>query len=232
MADSTGAAWPEQPLSKTAYVLERLRRELANGDIHPGQQLRQVDIAERYGVSPTPVREALRLLEADGAIQYSPHRGATVTELSPQELDDLYMVRSILEAQLAGLAAERATDDQVAAIRQQHEDLKASSGVESAVELSRLNREFHLALLRIGSPLITQQVVSPLWHSFLPPTTGQWRSPEGNARFLEEHERVIRAIEARDPEAARAAMTAHLHTAMRMRKQDGDFDDPDSTTDG
>jgi DNA-binding GntR family transcriptional regulator len=217
--------WRQQPLSKTEYVLERLRHELANGEIHPGQQLRQVDIAERYGVSPTPVREALRLLEADGAIQYAPHRGATVTELTPQELGDLYLIRSALEAQLARLAAERATPKQVAAIRKQHEALGDSIKTESAVELSRLNREFHLAVLRLGSPLITQLVVTPLWHGFLPPTKGQWRSPEDNRTFVAEHEALVRALENADPDAAEAAMATHLHTAMEMRARDGDSAD-------
>lgn len=225
MPESADPAWLAQPLSKTEYVLERLRRELANGDINPGQQLRQVDIAQRYGVSPTPVREALRLLEADGTIQYSPHRGATVTELTPEEVGDLYYIRSALEARLARLSAARATPEQKASIRRQHEELVASVADESAAELSRLNREFHLAVLRIGSALITQQVVRPLWSGFLPTTTGQWRSGSGNTKFIEEHERVVRAIEAGDADEAEAAMTAHLQTAMEMRKQGGKVDD-------
>lgn len=222
MPDGGPQPWRPQPLSKTEYVLERLRQELADGEIHPGQQLRQVDIAQRYGVSPTPVREALRLLEADGAIQYAPHRGATVTELTSQELSDLYLIRSALEAQLARLAAERATPEQVAEIRSQHEALRDSIATESAVELSRLNREFHLAILRLGSPLITQLVVTPLWHGFLPPTRGQWRAREGNQTFVTEHEALVRALEDGDPDAAETAMAAHLNTAKEMRARDGD----------
>jgi len=223
--ESDRSSWPEQPLSKTEYVLGRLRRELADGDIHPGQQLRQVDIADRYGVSPTPVREALRLLEADGTIKYSPHRGATVTELTPQEVGDLYYIRSAIEARLARLAADRASPEQRSAIRQQHEALAASVNTESAAELSRLNREFHLAVLRIGSPLITQKVVAPLWHGFLPPTTGQWRAGTGNTTFIAEHERVVRAIENGDADEAEAAMTTHLQTAMEMRRKNDEFGD-------
>jgi DNA-binding GntR family transcriptional regulator len=213
----------EQPLSKTAYVLARLRQELANGDIHPGQQLRQVEIAERYGVSPTPVREALRLLEADGAIRYSPHRGATVTELAPQELSDLYLTRSAVEALLARLAAERATPEDMASIRRLHEDLVSRVDETPADELSRLNREFHLAILRIGSPLVTQHVVTPLWHGFLPPSKSQWRSAERNTLFIAEHEAIVTALEKGDGAAAERAMADHLRTAMKMRETDGDF---------
>jgi DNA-binding GntR family transcriptional regulator len=220
---STNTSRLAQPLSKTAYVLARLREELAEGTIVPGQQLRQVEIAERYGVSPTPVREALRLLEADGAISYAPHRGATVTELSPQELNDLYLMRTSVEALLTRLAAQRATPTEVTAIRRLHEDLAAKCATADAEELSRLNREFHLAVLRLGSPLVTQHVVTPLWHGFLPPTKSQWRSAQGNATFVDEHERIVSALETGDADLAEQSMADHLRTAMRMREAAGDF---------
>lgn len=218
-SDESAASRLGQPLSKTAYVLARLREELANGTIHPGQQLRQVEIAERYGVSPTPVREALRLLEADGAIQYSPHRGATVTELSPRDRNDLYLMRITMESHLSRLAAERATPEGIAEVRALHEDLAARTETDSAEELSRLNREFHLAVLRLASPLITQHVVAPMWQGFLPPTLSQWRSTERNERFVAEHERIVTALEVGDTDAAEAAMTAHLRSAMQSREQ-------------
>jgi DNA-binding GntR family transcriptional regulator len=207
----------DQPLSKTAYVLQRLRREMLSGEMPPGQQIRQAEIAERYGVSPTPVREALRLLEAEGTIQYIPHRGATVTELSPQELNDLYRIRTLIEAELTRLAGERATTEEVADIRKQHEALAAAVKTESSEDLSARNREFHLAVLRLGSPLITRHIVTPLWHWFLPPRLSQWRSPDSNAGFIAEHEKLVAALETHDAEAAGEAMQQHLQSAMRMR---------------
>ena len=82
------------PLSKTEYVLQRLREDIASGVVVPGTSLRQSEIAARYGVSATPVREALRLLEAGGSISYAPHRGATVRELSPERVRDVYLLRA------------------------------------------------------------------------------------------------------------------------------------------
>lgn len=213
-------------MSKTAYVLARLRQDLAEGIIGPGQQLRQVEIAARYGVSPTPVREALRLLEADGAIQYSPHRGATVTELSPSELSDLYLLRTTVEALLTKLAATRATRGEAARIRALHEDLIKKAARSSAVQLSKLNREFHVAILRLGSPLITQHVVEPLWQGFLPPSKSQWRSKERNDLFIAEHEAIVSALEAGDAAEAERCMANHLNSAMRLREQDGGFPTP------
>lgn len=218
MMSSSGSVRPEQPLSKTAYVLSRLRDELASGEIHPGQQLRQGEIARRYGVSATPVREALRLLEADGAIDYSPHRGATVAELTRVELRDLYLVRSAVEVSLTGLAAQRMTGDELADVRRQHEFLREQHATASPEDLSRWNRDFHLTILRAGSPLITQHVVEPLWLRFLPPSRSQWRSIEVNARFIEQHDQIVRALEAGHVDESRTCMEAHLSAAMSRRE--------------
>lgn len=209
-----------QPLSKTEYVLRRLRREMASGEFPPGHQIRQAEIAERYGVSPTPVREALRLLEADGVIQYTPHRGATVTELSSRELDDLYHIRSIIETELARLAGQRATPEQITEIRRQHEELRAATKTADAETLSTMNREFHLAVLRLGSPLVAQHVVTPLWQGFLPPSRSQWRSESRNKLFVSEHETLVKALEQGDPAAVADAMSHHLRSAAKMRAKD------------
>lgn len=209
----------EKPLSKTAYVLSRLREDLRTGVLNPGEQLRQVEIADRYGVSPTPVREALRLLEADGSILYSPHRGATVSELAPLERDDLYAIRSAIESLLTRLAAERATPEGLSRLRRLHEDLSEQSSRLSSEELWRLNREFHLAVMRLASPLLTEHVVAPLWQRFMPTSRSQWGTPESNQLFLSEHERLLEALEAKNPQAAEEAMSGHLSTAARLRKE-------------
>ncbi len=209
-----------QPLSKMEYVLQRLRSEMASGEILPGRQIRQAEIAERYGVSPTPVREALRLLEADGMIQYTPHRGATVTELSARELNDLYLIRTSVETEVARLAGERATPEQVAEIRRQHEELKEAARTADAETLSAMNRDFHLAFLRTGSPLVTQHVVAPLWQGFLPPSRSQWRSDERKSLFIAEHEALVQALEQGDAESVADAMSHHLHSAAKSRAED------------
>jgi DNA-binding transcriptional regulator YhcF (GntR family) len=82
------------PVSKTEYVVARLEADIADGLIDPGQTLRQHEIATRYGVSATPVREALRILAAEGIVRYSAHKSATVAEMEPVELEDLYALRA------------------------------------------------------------------------------------------------------------------------------------------
>ena len=77
------------PQSRTGYVMERIKEDLVNGVIAPGELIKQTVLARRYGVSPTPVREALRVLQSDGLISYSPHKGASVRELKPVAARDL-----------------------------------------------------------------------------------------------------------------------------------------------
>jgi DNA-binding GntR family transcriptional regulator len=207
------------PLSKSAYVLERLRRDFSNGTITPGESLRQGEIAERYGVSATPVREALRILEADGLIIYSPHRGATVAEMPQPDLRDLYLLRANVEGFTAALAVERGTDEQIAGLRRQHDDLVRVAFELSPEELSRRNRDFHLAVVAVGSPFIAGHVMRPLWERLIPPSQSLFQDADRVRNFVAEHEAVVSALERRDAEAARQHMSQHIAIAGELRQE-------------
>ncbi|MQA87467.1 MAG: FCD domain-containing protein [Streptosporangiales bacterium] len=206
------------PLSKTAYVVQRIREEIRSGVIVPGEPLRQTDIAERYGVSATPVREALRLLSVDGTISYSPHRGATVRELSADAIRDLYLLRAEIEGLATALAVERMTEDgYYRRIAELHEDLAAMHGEGDAGEMSNRNRELHFAIYSGSSPIITSQV-ERMWAA-LPTRLTLWRVPEYAWELTRQHEGIVEAIGARDPELARARMREHILAAAKFREE-------------
>ena len=209
-ADPTGP-----PLSKTAYVLDQLRAEIRSGAVNPGQPLRQAELAERYGVSPTPVREALRLLEAEGAISYSPHKGATVSELSPRRVEDLYRLRASVESLATRLAVERIESDVIDGVREIHERIKDGLGKVDGKVLSRWNRELHFAIYHRGSPLVADHVRS-LWR-FLPPEVTLWSDPEVASELIDQHERVFQALIAADADTAAELMAQHIQTAASHR---------------
>ncbi len=119
---------PPQPVSKTDYVLQRLRMDISSGAIKAGTPLRQLEIAERYGVSATPVREAMRLLEADGSITYSRHRGVTVNEMSSEGIRDLYRLRSLAEGLAVEVAVERMDQAHLVKVIAAHDRLAATGG--------------------------------------------------------------------------------------------------------
>lgn len=209
------------PLSKTAYVLERLRQDIRSGSVTPGQPLRQAELAQRYGVSPTPVREALRLLEAEGAISYSPHKGATVAEMSQRHIEDLYRLRATVESLATRLAVERLETNVIDEVREVHERIKNGIGTMDGKVLSRLNREMHFSIYHRGSPLVADHVMS-LWR-FLPPEVTLWSDPEVAAVLVDQHEQIFRALVDGDADRAAELMAEHIATAAdyRFRQVDG-----------
>ncbi|WP_051579597.1 GntR family transcriptional regulator [Pseudonocardia acaciae] len=204
------------PLSKTAYVLDRLRREIAEGTVHPGQSLRQVEVAKRYGVSPTPVREAFRLLEAEGTLAYEAHRGATVKDMSVPEVRDLYLLRSEIEGLATSLAVERMNDAALERIHTAHENLNSALESEDKSQLSLLNRALHFAIYDSGSSLVAVQAAS-LW-SYIPPRITIWADPKNARSLAGDHARIIDAIERRDPYDARRCMAEHILHAAKLRE--------------
>lgn len=128
------------PQSRVAYVVARLKEDLANGLIQPGEVIKQTVLAKRYGVSPTPVREALRALEADGTITYMPHRGASVREMAPDAAVDLYRMRASSEGTATEMAVERITPAGLAQIEAKHAELTEAraSGADAAKAGARM----------------------------------------------------------------------------------------------
>lgn len=206
-----------RPLSKVEYVLARLREDIATGEIPPGASLRQLDIAQRYGVSATPVREALRLLERDGSIQYAQHRGVTVAEMPPEAIRDLYRLRARAEALAVELAVERMQPERLELIVRRHDALAATGGRGDAVELSGLNRAFHFALYEAGSGVVTNHLTQ-LWTA-LPADRTIWANADHAGVLLAEHAAILAAVRAGDAVEAGRRMAEHVMTSEGFRQE-------------
>jgi DNA-binding GntR family transcriptional regulator len=205
------------PMSKTAYVLERLREEIATGVVVPGSSLRQTEIADRYGVSATPVREALRLLEAEGTVSYAPHRGATVRELSPTRTADVYLLRAEIEGLGTAVAAERRKDEDMAGLYAIQAQLETAMSQGDGEERAVLNRRLHFAIYNAGSETIAAHAAN-LWALF-PPHVTIWRDLSAARALMTEHEGILEAVAAREPSLARERAAAHIMHAARLRKE-------------
>lgn len=219
MSPSSSPSTPEPgpPESKTTYAHARLRQEIIDGSIRPGEPLRQADLARRFGISPTPVREALRLLEAEGMISYSSHRGATVAELSEDRIRDLYLLRSSTESLATRLAVERMQPDAFEEIEDVHARLSKAVPESSTrgEQLAAWNREWHHRIYTAGSPFIGAQIMT-LWRMF-PARTTTWQDPAVVDRFMEQHGRIMDAMVAGDAERAGELMHDHIATAGQFR---------------
>ena len=214
---------PAPPVSRTRYVVDRLKEDVASGAIKPGELIKQTVLAKRYGVSATPVREALRMLEADGVVSYDAHKGASVREMTPDTARDLYRLRAAAERTATEMAVERMTPRGLATIRAAHAKLAEaqSTGSCSPAELSVLNRAFHFAIYEQTSPLIVQHL-ELLWARFTPGTT-VWRRPEDAADLQLDHDGILHAIEHGDAETAGRLTAEHVARASRIRENEPDL---------
>lgn len=209
---------PGLPASKGEYVLRRLREDITQGVFKPGDPIRQDEVALRLGVSSTPVREALRRLEAEGAVVHLAHRGATVAELNTDDVHQLYLLRERVEGLAARLAAERIDDRTMARLAAQQRKLRAMPKRATSVDRAKLNRELHFLIYeQSGSTVITGNI-EMLWAMFPVRTNVRlWEKASNETSFLDEHDEILAALGARDPDRADAAMAAHIRTAYQLR---------------
>lgn len=208
---------PRQPLSKSAYVLEVLQQELSDGRLKAGEAIVQEDVAKRLGVSQTPVREALRSLEASGAVVYVPHRGATVADMPAEAVVDLYYARAELEALVTKMAAERWNEEQMADLERRHRELSGLVQTGQHELMVTLNRELHFAIFAAGSPTIAPQI-HVLWKSFpFRANRRLWEHADNVAEFIRWHGRILEALRSRDATGAADLMRQHVLEVAGMR---------------
>ncbi|WOI58276.1 GntR family transcriptional regulator [Palleronia sp. LCG004] len=203
------------PQGNAAYL--RLLTELREGRLNPGDRLRETELAERLGVSRTPVREAIRQLEADGIVTHVPRQGAAIRRLDYAEVMELYEMRTVLEGTAARLAARAASEIEIEELFDMNRQMAA---LGSAPEAFILNRQFHAALLDAAKNRFLTRSIHALQKALmiLGPTT--LTEPDRAEKAVEEHFGVLEAIKARDGSLAEAAMRAHIEIAQRVRVRD------------
>jgi DNA-binding GntR family transcriptional regulator len=203
----------------------RMHSEIIAGEVPVGSWLRQENLAEQFGVSRTPVREALRVLHAAGVVTVVPHRGALVRGPTTREIREAYVVRAELEGLGAQLAALNASESDLEALAEASEIFTKATGAllgpgrkrreERQAAWSEANNRFHEAVLRAAGNSKLRQLVVDLHRTF--PRNLTWAAIADEPTLIEDnvhqHERVRAAIEAADPEAARRWMGDHVRRA-------------------
>lgn len=202
----------DTPQGQTAY--RQLLAEIRQGALMPGARLRETELAERLGISRTPVREAIRQLEADGLVTHLPRQGATIRRLDHGEVIELYEMRAVLEGTAARLAAKMALPveiDELLALNAQLADAPPGRAAEDA------NRQFHRTLSDAARNRYLLKAINALQKTLLilGPTTLSEEQRRVDA--VAEHDAVIAAIAAREGAAAENAMKAHIDAALRAR---------------
>jgi DNA-binding GntR family transcriptional regulator len=215
--------------SNTEDVYLRLRELLLNGEIPAGTVISQVKLARELGVSTTPLREAMRLLQAEGLLIAEHNRRSRVAPMDPKDIDAVYASRILIEALAIRLAVPRMSDDEIAALRR---DLEALRGAGDAGDLSSwepVHRMFHRRLLAGNEAM--ERIIDPVVDrseryrrsSLFKSTARTWEI--GN----DEHEAIVDAVEARSPEQAALLLARHLaRSALTVLAKIAPDEDPKS----
>ncbi len=207
-----GSSSPARDLGEAAYG--RIRAAIRDGSLAPGERVTETDLAARFGVSRTPVRQAIARLEAEGLLTHEPRRGLSVARPDHQQVVELYVMREVLEGAAARLAAQHASETEIAAMAEILAAEPAAFG--DAAALAAINQRLHgmLYLAAHNRYLLRSLEQLAATMSLLPTLlTRDGRAEAAHA----EHRAILKAIAKRNGDAAEAAARAHARAAQRHR---------------
>jgi DNA-binding GntR family transcriptional regulator len=199
----------------TRKVVEQVRQEISTGRLRPNQRLVESEIAEKLGISRTPVREALRILETEGYIKRHPRGGLTVTDYSIDEIRNIYEVREALESMALKLACERATDEQIKRVIEIHEHILEIILRRDVDKFLELNNAFHNEMLSgCGNEQLMSLIRSFRMKNFQHQivrvfSDSDWR------RIPKQHQHYVDALQRRSTKLAYKAVHENIETVLR-----------------
>jgi len=198
------------PTALYQEVAERLRQRIFAHELLPGTWVDEQKLAEQYGISRTPLREALKVLASEGLVILKPRRGCYVTEISPQDLDDIFPLIALLEGRCAAEAVAKMTPADLEQLTAIHERLELSAREERIADFFEANQEFHKTIQELANNRWLLQVIQDL-RKVLKLSRLHSLSLEGRLQqSLEEHRTILAALKTGDAPRVEKAMHDHL----------------------
>jgi DNA-binding GntR family transcriptional regulator len=200
--------------TKNVAVYRKLRQGIIKGKLKPGQKLVMADLAKTFGLSETPVREAIRRLESDGYVHFTPHTGAVVTKIDEGKLVEIYLIRIELEALATRLASPHITDRDIEFLNKKNHSMETAIQQNKYEDLGALNKDFHLRIYKAAPFPRLYKMICDLWDTF-----ERWPSvfsyvPERAVASVEEHKKIIEALKVGDMEQSDRLMKEQKVRAM------------------
>jgi DNA-binding GntR family transcriptional regulator len=188
--------------TKNVAVYNKLRQGIIKGKLKPGQKVVMAELAKAFGLSETPVREAIRRLESEGYIDFTPHMGAIVTKIDEGELVEIYLIRIALEELATRLASPHITEKDIDFLNKKNREMEIAIQQGRYEILAGINKLFHLRIYKAAPFPRLYKMICDLWDTF-----ERWPSvfsyvPERAAASVEEHKKIIQALRARDMDQA------------------------------
>ncbi|MDI1244879.1 MAG: GntR family transcriptional regulator [Rhodoferax sp.] len=210
------AALSLAPRALYEEVAELLRQRIFSRELEPGSWIDELKIAQDYGISRTPMREALKVLATEGLVTMKVRRGAYVTEVSERDLADVYHLLSLLESDAAGVVAQTATDVQTAELQALHQELEDAARPEKMdrQRFFEINERFHMCLLEIANNRWRNQMVADLRKVMKLNRHNSLLKSGRIQESLDEHRAIMAALVARDPQLCTQRMQAHFANGL------------------
>ncbi|MCB1938161.1 MAG: GntR family transcriptional regulator [Rhodocyclaceae bacterium] len=203
------------PLALYQEVAERLRERIFAHELKPGAWIDEQALADHYGISRTPLREALKVLASEGLVTLKPRRGCYVTEISERDLDEIFGVLGLLEGRCAHEAALRATNADRAQLKLIHDQLESAATGNTIDAFFEANQAFHLRIQTIADNRWLLQVIGDLRKVIKLSRHHSLFSDGRIAQSQTEHREILSALLAGDAEAAEQAMRTHIASGRK-----------------
>jgi DNA-binding GntR family transcriptional regulator len=206
---------PESPMSISRRYLhdevaDRLRELIRSGDLEPRARVNELDLAERFGISRTPLREAIKILATEGLLELLPNRGARVASISTDEVNEMIEVVAGLEATAADLACRAITDGEVAAIEAKHVAMVDAWKRKDNLAYFTLNREIHEMIMKASRNATLQVIYANLSGRIQRARYAAHKTPEQWKRAVNEHEKILKLLKERNGDQLAVVLRQHI----------------------
>ena len=179
-------------------ILETIRESILKGQLKPGEKVAEPELAERFGISRTPIREAFRQLESEGYLTVIPRKGAVVTALSERAVEEFYAIKSILEGYAAQMAAENMSEKDIEKLEQINQKLQELADEGDVKNFFRVHNEFHEVFIRAAGNEKLLELINQLMMKFNRFRLASLALPGRMEISVKEHEKIIRAFKRKD----------------------------------
>ncbi|UCG39006.1 MAG: GntR family transcriptional regulator [bacterium] len=190
-------------------IASSLRESIIKGELHPGQKLTEPELADRLGISRTPIREAFRQLESEGFLTVIPRRGAVVSSISQEEIEDFYEIKSLLEGYAARIAASRITARDIEKLEKLNDQLLELARQEDVEAFFRKNNEFHNTFIALCGNDKLLEIRLGLVQRFLRFRLQALSVPGRLMKSVEQHKLIIDALSRKDGNLAESLVVEH-----------------------
>lgn len=183
-------------------ILESIREAILKGQLKPGEKVAEPELAERFGISRTPIREAFRQLESEGYLTVIPRKGAVVAELSEQDIEEFYAIKSVLEGFAARMAALKMSDKEIEKLESINEKLEQLAQQGDVKTFFRVHNEFHELFIRASGNSKLADLIDQLVMKFNRSRMASLALPGRMEISVNEHRKIIQAFKDRDSDKA------------------------------